>query len=253
MSRLSHRQWPLLSWPFAAIPASFFFWLLLLGATWRTVADSKNRLCDPNGQPNANYAFENLRKPGNPLLISSFQIDLAVYEFSFAGAKAFDVIFDLIVGRGGQLLLGWYGYHIVADTLIHTMQKQPVSYDMFSGLFFQGVSFQSLWQLVLHRLGTRKWKKRRTFALAFVMAYIIAFPTLVSAVTGYTTSWIPYVTAKDGRLAPLSDYVDALYLIRDGSRVGLGDYFPVGGYNGLRNAVDNCEYNIPLFVSFLSH
>lgn len=53
-------------------------------------------------------------------------------------------------------------------------------------------------------------------------AFVIAFPTLVSAMTGYSSNIQPFV-AIDGKLAPFSDFLLVKYIIHDGSRIGLSD------------------------------
>jgi hypothetical protein len=235
---------PFRSWPFAIVLASVFLNILFLSIGWTTSSKAHASICQPNGTPNAKYAGLNAGDPPSPLSISSmFQIDLAFGNFSFGTAKTIDVIFDLVIGRGIQFLMAWYGYQVATDSLIQTMENQSVSYQVFCGLLFHGISLQSLWELLRNGLGMKKWKRRRTISLAFVMIYILAFPTLISAMTGYTSRWLPYATFNNGTLTPISDeYVHAKYMIKDGSRVGLKDNVLIQTTDGmLTNATFICE------------
>ena len=89
--------------------------------------------------------------------------------------------------------------------------------------------------------------------LAFATAYVLVFPTLMSAMTGYTTRWTPYIGQEDGTMVLLAHYDIVKYIVHNGQQLGLeqdalvyaeinflGDT-PNYYDGGLRTAIDLCK------------
>ena len=68
----------------------------------------------------------------------AFRIDLrSSSQLSFATAKFIDVIWDLIIGQGGRLLLAWISYIVFMDGLARLMETSVVSYRLYTSIVFE--------------------------------------------------------------------------------------------------------------------
>jgi hypothetical protein len=108
-------------------------------------------------------------------------------RLSFAEAKWIDVAWDAIVGRGGQAGLAWIAYRVIQDSLVDMLERRQVSVELFTTLSTGGGS--SMMGLV--GLAKELWRapglRRRVGVVMFCTAYVIVFPTAISAMTGYVT------------------------------------------------------------------
>jgi len=116
-------------------------------------------------------------------------ITLAFGSFSFADAKAIDVAWDLVIGRGGQLMVTLVTYPILRRAFIHSIERHPASFHDFAALSFDKASSGSLWQLgrsigMRRRSGTTARINWRYILLFFAMLYVLMFPTWLSVMTG---------------------------------------------------------------------
>ena len=151
-----------------------------------------------------------------------------------------DVAWDTIVGRGGQAALGIMVYPVMRRALRLCMERRSVSLDLFSGLAFSGLSAKSLKPLLSRKriIGRTRTKEALLenimirwvqFSMIMVTCYVLAFSTFVSAMTGYSTTFEPYVT-NPNNTDSLVD-VAALELppvvIVDGWRVNLTSEYPI--------------------------
>lgn len=98
------------------------------------------------------------------------------------------------------------------------------------------ITYQTFWVIFLHKEPTlfsvirltRDFVSYRRLnsivAMVFMIATIIfalVFPTLASAMTGYTPVNKAFVQNENGNLVPFSDFQVVAYIIHDGSRVNL--------------------------------
>lgn len=63
-----------------------------------------------------------------------------------------------------------------------------------------------------------------------IMAFILAFPTLVSAMSGYDFNVASNVMDRDGNLIPFSNFSRVLYVIHDGWRIDQNDSYWITDY-----------------------
>lgn len=64
--------------------------------------------------------------------------------------------------------------------------------------------------------------------MAVTMLFVLAWPTVASAMTGYDSNNVAFVKIKDGSLIPFASFIPLLYVIHDGSRIdGLTDEYLV--------------------------
>ena len=162
-----------------------------------------------------------------------FVIDIRLGgSFSFAHAKLIDVTWDLLVGQGGRFLHAWLLYqYIVPDTLVWTMERSAVPYRYFTSLSFSTVSLSSLWSLI-KILGRRPGLRTILSALwlVFAIAYVLTFPTIWSAATGYISPSVRMYQMPDHTLASLdSDLLALCWSIRDDRVDGMAEgYLEMG-------------------------
>ncbi|KAJ9656941.1 hypothetical protein H2201_008344 [Coniosporium apollinis] len=123
---------------------------------------------------------------------SFFTPTLAFGSFSFSTAKTIDIIWDLFIGRGGQAVLMYIAYRVFTRSLVFSMESRPTPYQVFAAIAFDTVSMNTI-----HILGKEcvaPWQRTRRrrltiVGLIFASSYILAFPTLISALTGYDATW----------------------------------------------------------------
>ncbi|KAG7057498.1 nad dependent epimerase dehydratase [Colletotrichum scovillei] len=152
-----------------------------------------------------------------------FQITLAWGRFSFADAKVIDVAWDVIFGRGGQALLTWITWRVFADYTTTSIQVKPVTYDFFRNIFLQDQpNFWSTWHMIRDFARSRGLRSKLMMVImVLVTIFILCFPTLGSAMTGYVANNDAYVQGSDGMLIPFDGFEVVGYVIHDGWRIAM--------------------------------
>ncbi|KAI4906904.1 hypothetical protein J4E90_010107 [Alternaria incomplexa] len=156
-----------------------------------------------------------------------FTPNLSFGALTFTQVKVIDVAWDLIIGRGGQLLLAWVNYRVFNEWLVYHMEMHHTSYKLYAAVAFETTTMATLGVLGKEFLayGACTWKRLFRWLAIFSMLlstlYVIAFPTLMAAMTGYITTYQPYIEDFDGNLMEWSKAKDVAYIIEDADRVGL--------------------------------
>lgn len=173
-----------------------------------------------------------------------FQITLGFGSLAFSHAKMIDILFDIVrsalmiyskaaltgsieqvAGRGGQILLGLVSYRVYTCALLRMMEHDAISYGTFEAITLRPDSWVALWKLsqdFFHNSGIRA---RCTVAWLITSAlFIVAYPTLISAMSGYSANVEAFVSVQSNMI-PFSDFRIVRYIIHDGWRLGLtGNY-----------------------------
>jgi len=127
-----------------------------------------------------------------------FALDKTFGRFSFSAVKTIDVAWDIIIGRGVQLIAWWIGYVVFSDALLRAIERHPTSFQIFQRVALEGPSLLSLWTLLCELCRS---KSKRTKALFFYMwistLYIISIPMFIGAMTGYDSTSIAWVSLDD--------------------------------------------------------
>ncbi|KAF2823952.1 hypothetical protein CC86DRAFT_372107 [Ophiobolus disseminans] len=127
-----------------------------------------------------------------------FVLDKTFGRFSFAEVKSLDVAWDILVGRGVQMIAWWVGYVVFSDALLRAIERHPTSFQIFQRIALEGPSLLSLWTLVKELWCSRS---KRTKALFFYMwmatFYIMCIPMFLGAMTGYDSTSIAWVSLDD--------------------------------------------------------
>ncbi|SLM34935.1 hypothetical protein LPUS_03910 [Lasallia pustulata] len=120
-----------------------------------------------------------------------FRIDIVIGKMPFGLAKFIDVAFDIVVGRGGQAVLSYITYRVIGASVNYIMESDPVTYELFACSSMASIttfSFGPLLKFVFRRpRSTCKIKHRILMVwLALSVLWVGFYPTMLSAMTGYT-------------------------------------------------------------------
>ncbi|KAF2452090.1 hypothetical protein P171DRAFT_459867 [Karstenula rhodostoma CBS 690.94] len=176
-----------------------------------------------------------------------FTPNLSFGAMSFTEVKVIDVAWDLVVGRGGQMLLAWVNYVVFNEWLLYHMELHRTSYKMATSVAFQTTTLHTLgvlgkeWLAFGERSWSRFWRWLAMLCMLIATFYVLAFPTLMAAMTGYITTYEPYVMDEGRNLVPWKEVRRIEYIVHNSSRVG--DYrdnlVSVAGDDELAKAVAN--------------
>ncbi|KAF2123093.1 hypothetical protein BDV96DRAFT_510824 [Lophiotrema nucula] len=155
-----------------------------------------------------------------------FTPNLSFGSMSFTAVKIIDITWDLLVGRGGQMLLAWVNYRVFNEWLMYHMECHLTSYKMYTAVAFQTTTMSTLGVLLKEFLayGEKSWKRffRWLAMLCMVLStlYVLSFPTLMAAMTGYITTYEAYIEDFDKNLIEVDKFGWVLYVIEDAHRIG---------------------------------
>ena len=122
--------------------------------------------------------------------------------YSFTGVKVIDLAWDVLVGRGGQALLVVFAYMLFSRVIVALMERGNVSYEVFATVAFQTGTCAAVWRMFWQVVrSTPVPRTRRAYWCYLLMllttSYIVAYPSLVSAMSGYTTRFRPFIRRGD--------------------------------------------------------
>ncbi|KAJ4305806.1 hypothetical protein N0V90_001338 [Kalmusia sp. IMI 367209] len=155
-----------------------------------------------------------------------FTPNLSFGAMTFTQVKVIDITWDLLVGRGGQMLLAWVNYRVFNEWLLYHMEMHRTSYKMYTAVAFQTTTLGTLGVLGKEFLafGEGTWKRffRWLAVLCMLLStlYVLAFPTLMAAMTGYITTYEPYIEDANHNLAAWSEIEPVRYVVKDSNRLG---------------------------------
>lgn len=176
----------------------------------------------------------------------AFIIDLrSQLHLSFAMAKFIDVVWDSVIGQGGRLLLAWISYVVFMDGLARLMETSAISHQLYASIVFQTSSLTSIWYS-LKAVSTGQYWRGRAFLAWFGLAtiYVLGYPTLMSAATGYVnTSTVRYRVGDNTLIPPNSEQLNHCLRILNAPAAGLEDGYIVQGPSDnelpLQSSLDN--------------
>ena len=132
-----------------------------------------------------------------------------------------------LVGRGGQTILASVWYKVMAAYVTSQMAISPISLPTYKNVFLSGKpSMGSTFRLgrdfiryqALHSKAGTTW-------IIISALFVIAFPTISSTMTSYTSNTEPYIQGYDGSMLQFGEFNIIDYVIHDGFRANLSsDY-----------------------------
>ncbi|KAF5572732.1 hypothetical protein FPANT_12868 [Fusarium pseudoanthophilum] len=183
-------------------------------------------------QPDGEFRFGGIDRPGRfdwwaPK--GFFQITLSWGRLSFGTAKLVDVIWDLVIGRGGQTLMALVSWRVFVEYLQLSLLTKPAAYSTVWLIRFQkDNSALATWKLAASFFNVGLASKKVMCFMIWTALLILAFPTFASSMTGYTPYNKAYVNSASGKLIQFPAIAPIAYVIRDGDRVdSLSRDYPV--------------------------
>ena len=108
---------------------------------------------------------------------------------SFGQAKALDMAWNWVAGRGVQVILAWLAYHVFTGTLMRTAEMAYLPYELFTALALHPTSPSTIWDLCKGLFDVPGWRVKFSFVwLIWSILYLATFPSLLDVMSGYETS-----------------------------------------------------------------
>jgi hypothetical protein len=114
------------------------------------------------------------------------------------------------------------------------MELKPVTFDTYRVIFLQNEPLLVAIPLIIRDF-TRRLRLHSYCAMVFIIAtmvFILAFPTLGSAMTGYNANVEPYVPDRNGNYIRIDGWRQVRIIVHDGWRINQTANFPVSGSIG---------------------
>jgi hypothetical protein len=128
-----------------------------------------------------------------------------------------------VIGRLGQSIMAYYSWKAFSAYVRVSMDSIPVTFDTFFAIYLEEAASLKSTAKLIRDFATRQGLRSR-LAMAYIvttMLFLLAWPTLASAMTGYTAAEGAYVFDNDGNLLSIAGFHQVLYVIHDGWRIGL--------------------------------
>lgn len=123
-----------------------------------------------------------------------FVLDRTWGRLSFSAVKTIDVAWDILVGRGVQMIASWAAYIVFSDALLRVIERHPASFRVFQRIALEGPSLLLLWTLCKELLFVKSKRTRTLFAYILLSTfYVLCIPLFLGAMTGYdstSTAWL---------------------------------------------------------------
>ncbi len=135
-----------------------------------------------------------------------FVLDQTWGRFSFATVKTIDVAWDILIGRGTQLIAWWIAYIVSSDALLRVIERHPTSFRIFQRIALEGPSLLSLWTLCKELFSVNGKRTKALFAyLLLSTSYVLCIPMFLGAMTGYDSTATAWVDLEDtNNIVPMS-------------------------------------------------
>ncbi|KAL9102162.1 MAG: hypothetical protein Q9163_002662 [Psora crenata] len=170
---------------------------------------------------------------GNPSSVQdAFTINLrGGARLTFGEAKVIDLVWQLIVGGGGRLLMGWITYKAFMDGLVRLMEQTAVSYTLHTSLTFSTTSLLSIWH-ACRSIFTIRGIRGKCFLGWFAIStlYIVGFQSLISATAGYLQPSQAGFQMADGNFVDgNSDLLTSCFNVTSGALLNMTNGSIIGG------------------------
>jgi hypothetical protein len=178
-----------------------------------------------------------------------FTPNLSFGSMTFTQVKVIDIAWDLVIGRGGQIMLAWVNYRVFNEWLVWHVEQHYTSWKLYACIAFETNSLNTLGTLFKEFLayGKGTWKRFLRWLAILCMflstLYVLSFPTLMAAMTGYIAKSEPYVEDFERNLMAWGK-VDAVeFVVNDASRLGFAKPLVAGERDvELTKAITTCMF-----------
>ena len=119
------------------------------------------------------------------------------------------------------MLLALISWNIITRYISTCMEATPISYQLYRTFFLDDApSLFSTYRTIRSFLKQRRLRSWLAMLfIAFTMIFILAFPTITSALSGYDSNISAFVLDRNDNLIPLRKFARAAYMIHDGGRL----------------------------------
>jgi hypothetical protein len=172
---------------------------------------------------NFNGEFTPLDKPTLGLWDPAgfFYITVSWGRMAFSTAKFIDIVWDIVVGRGGQALLAFVTFKVSSQYLAMAMLKAPVSYNTFESLAFVPPTLVRTVRLAGDLLTNRGWRARLIMVwIALSSLFVLGFSSLITAMSGYSSNINAVMPNHDNDSVLWSNFHIVQFAINDAERIG---------------------------------
>ena len=112
-------------------------------------------------------------------------INLRFGAFNYGSAKALDLAWNWIVGRGLQALFMLLAYRVFNDALLRAAELTPLPFDLYVRLSLYTTQIHVLWYVLKALLRKGNWRTKAIFIwLCISIIYVVSFPRYVSVSQG---------------------------------------------------------------------
>ncbi|UPX12504.1 uncharacterized protein EKO05_0003049 [Ascochyta rabiei] len=123
-----------------------------------------------------------------------FVLDQTWGRFAFSTVKTIDAAWDIVFGRGVQLLAWWAAYIVFSDALLRVIERHPASFRIFQRIALEGPSLLSLWTLCKEVLSIKSKRTKLLFTYMLLStSYVLCIPVFLGAMTGYDSTAIAWI------------------------------------------------------------
>lgn len=123
-----------------------------------------------------------------------FVLDQTFGRFAFSTVKTIDAAWDIVFGRGVQILAWWVAYIVFSDALLRVIERHPASFRIFQRIALEGPSLLSLWTLCKELLSVKSKRTKALFAyMLLATTYVLCIPMFLGAMTGYDSTAIAWL------------------------------------------------------------
>jgi hypothetical protein len=107
-------------------------------------------------------------------------VDLRFGRFNYGSAKALDLAWNWIVGRGLQALFTLIAYRVFNDALLRAAEMTPLSYELYASVSLYSTKPDVLWQLLKGIAKHGNWRTKAIFSYLLISTcYLMMFPRSV--------------------------------------------------------------------------
>ena len=134
-----------------------------------------------------------------------------------------------IIGRGGQTLMALLSWRAFTDYVTTSMEFAPITYAVYFNIFLRDeLSILSSLHIVRTFIRGQGLKSKLSMVfMLFSMFFLISWPTIAGAMTGYTTLGRAFVLDQNNSYISYSDFRPIAYMIHDGWRINQTGNYPV--------------------------
>ena len=172
---------------------------------------------------NFNGEFTPLDKPTVGLWDSAgfFYITVSWGQMAFSTAKFIDIVWDIVVGRGGQAILALTTFKVSSQYLAMAMREAPVSYNTFEALAFVPPTVVRTTRLAGDLLTNRGWRARLIIVWIILSSlFVLSFSSWITTMSGYSSNIEAVMPNHENESVMWSNFAVVQFAINDAQRIG---------------------------------